>query len=660
LPEIEEHMALVKTTQMNGKNGHASNGNGHMYAEPKTATNGAAGKNPRDAEALRRRARTLAKQQQAAERLAAAVAELSRGVGEASSASTELKSSMTSIAAGAEEGQRAAQQSMSAMTQIASSLSKTKELGAFSLVKTESLQGNVGQLRTDITKMVSSITTASERQAASVLTIRDLEKRANEVGEIVKAVARIADQTNLLALNAAIEAARAKQYGKGFAVVADEVRGLAERSEKSAREIENLVREIQTGVTEIASGVDQSAAAARAEVQKGAVVTAQLDEMRADLTTIAEGAKKIADMAVEADRAAVEARTGADAIQKASEEQMSASDSALKMVEQQAAALEQGEQASSQLSELADELKNSTDTAKSAEGISSASEELSSAIQEISRAATAISGAIQQISRGASQQASATRQAAAATQQIETGAVASQKAAEQALDRGDKVTTLLQTNRKSVDEMIAGLSTALEAGKQSQRQINQLEVLSRRIDKIVDAIVNVSIQTSMLATNGSIEAARAGEYGKGFVVVSTDIRNLATESQQNADRIKEVVKAVQDQIATVRSDLQEISETAKSEVDKAAFVTEALGACATEMAGVLERNRETRKEAGEIVTALGLAKQAIEQISAAAEQANKASVESGSAAEEQSRGAQELERAIEEIASLADELQSGN
>ena len=52
--------------------------------------------------------------------------------------------------------------------------------------------------------------------------VSELEKQAANIGDIVKAVARIADQTNLLALNAAIEAARAGKHGKGFAVVADE------------------------------------------------------------------------------------------------------------------------------------------------------------------------------------------------------------------------------------------------------------------------------------------------------------------------------------------------------------------------------------------------------------------------------------------------------
>ena len=97
-------------------------------------------------------------------------------------------------------------------------------------------------------------------------------------------------------------------------------------------------------------------------------------------------------------------------------------------------------------------------------------------------------------------------------------------------------------------------------GRASRDQVTALEQVSRRIDKIVDAITNVSIQTNMLAVNGSVEAARAGEFGKGFAVVSTDIRNLARDSAENAERIKDTVKSIQDMIVTVRGDLGEISQ----------------------------------------------------------------------------------------------------
>jgi len=62
----------------------------------------------REAEAQRKKARTLAKQQQAAECIAAATGQLASGIGQASSAAEELKRASDQIAAGAEEASSAA------------------------------------------------------------------------------------------------------------------------------------------------------------------------------------------------------------------------------------------------------------------------------------------------------------------------------------------------------------------------------------------------------------------------------------------------------------------------------------------------------------------------------------------------------------------------
>jgi methyl-accepting chemotaxis protein len=199
---------------------------------------------------------------------------------------------------------------------------------------------------------------------------------------------------------------------------------------------------------------------------------------------------------------------------------------------------------------------------------------------------------------------------------------------------------------------------SVEDNARSREQINALEQVSRRIDKIVDAITTVSIQTNMLAVNGSIEAARAGEFGKGFMVVSTDIRNLARDSSDNAERIKDLVKSVQDQIVSVRRDLEETAAMAAAEVEKNKAITENLVAIESEMTVVLDGNRLITKGSAEIMDALQEAKRGVEQIAAAAAQASTAAGQAAQAAREQSKGAEELASAVEEIASLADELQN--
>ena len=104
--------------------------------------------------------------------------------------------------------------------------------------------------------------------------------------------------------------------------------------------------------------------------------------------------------------------------------------------------------------------------------------------------------------------------------------------------------------RLTITELSDGVARSMETTRQSLELIAGLEGISRKVDKIVDGIAMVSIQTNMLAVNGSVEAARAGEFGKGFAVVSKDIRSLARDSGENAGRIKDTVRTIQDQIAS--------------------------------------------------------------------------------------------------------------
>lgn len=612
----------------------------------------------REAEAQRKRARTFAKQQQAAERIAAATGQIASSTAEAASAAEQLKRASELIAAGAEQASGAAQESLAATRQVMDSLSKQLKLADTSQNRVDAVQQVAGRTSADISGLIANVGVAAQRQAGSVQLVKELESQAANIGEIVKAVARIADQTNLLALNAAIEAARAGKHGKGFAVVADEVRTLAETSEKSAQQIAELVGQIQTDVDAITSGINQSAQSVIGEVEKGKVVMTQLAEIGQNMAEILAGAREIAAAAVQSNAAATQAMRGAEDIAAAAEEQSAAAEESAKAVGNQSEALGECEQTAQALNELAEDLKNSSDITKSAEEVASASEELSSAIQSINRSGGQIMTALEQIRKGSQTSAAATAQAAAAMAQIDRGAELALRRAEITAERVSAVRVLLEANKRAVDELITGISGSADGTRTSIRQVKDLGVVSRKIDKIVEAIANVSIQTNMLAVNGSIEAARAGEFGKGFAVVATDIRNLARDSAENADRIKDLVKSVQDQIQLVGRDLDEIVDAALTEVEKAKVTTENLVAIETDIREVEAGTTEIGNSAREIVTALGQTRQGLDQIAAAAMESEKASSEAATAAQQQAQGTEEMLAAIEEIASLADELQS--
>jgi methyl-accepting chemotaxis protein len=265
--------------------------------------------------------------------------------------------------------------------------------------------------------------------------------------------------------------------------------------------------------------------------------------------------------------------------------------------------------------------------------------------------------AIEEISKGARAQGAATQQSSAAIGQIEKSTRFNLDKALGAMERVDGLSNLLKETQVGVQALVEGVLKAVESSNRSGEQIASLEQISRRIDKIVDSITTVSIQTNMLAVNGSVEAARAGEFGKGFAVVSTDIRNLARDSAENAERIKDTVKAIQDQIAVVRVDLREIGDSAVIQAEKNKQITVTLGTSVAEMAIVYQNNKETVSGMQSIQDSIKESQVAIEQIAAATSQAARASSEASTAATQQSKSAEELASAIEEIASLAEELQ---
>ncbi len=101
----------------------------------------------------------------------------------------------------------------------------------------------------------------------------------------------------------------------------------------------------------------------------------------------------------------------------------------------------------------------------------------------------------------------------------------------------------------AVTQTIAGMNRIRGNVQDTAKKIKRLGESSQQISEIVKLIDDIADQTNMLALNAAIQAAMAGEQGKGFSVVSEEVRRLAERSANATREIAALVKSIQDDTA---------------------------------------------------------------------------------------------------------------
>lgn len=239
--------------------------------------------------------------------------------------------------------------------------------------------------------------------------------------------------------------------------------------------------------------------------------------------------------------------------------------------------------------------------------------DMNEAADQVSAGASQVSDGSQMLAQGSTEQAAAIQQLSSSIDEI---ADKTKDNAKRASEANLLSTTAQEKAQKGNDSM-----------RQLQESMDEINLASGNISKIIKVIDDIAFQTNILSLNAAVEAARAGQHGKGFAVVAEEVRSLAARS---AEAAKETTVLIEGSVKKTEGGTAIADETANALEEIVSEITKA--------AQLVQEIAEASNDQATNITQINLGVDQVSQVV----QGNTATAEQSAAASEELSGQSQL------------------
>ncbi|MBN1409792.1 MAG: substrate-binding domain-containing protein [Spirochaetales bacterium] len=222
--------------------------------------------------------------------------------------------------------------------------------------------------------------------------------------------------------------------------------------------------------------------------------------------------------------------------------------------------------------------------------------------------------------------------------------------ADETANSSEKTSHRVNVSNAALQKNLDSMKSIEEAVGNTGIIVDKLRENSDQIDKIVEFINDITSQVNLLAINASIEAIRAGVSGKGFMVVSREIGQLAANTAGATGQIVGLVKEFKAGIQKAKEMMHESLEM----IEKARGLTDET---ANELNTINGFAEEDKKRMLDVASAIMDIKSFSSEIQAEMEKVVETSDENSRVVEKAQTATQQITRKFRHVIELATSLE---